>query len=147
MAHEGAVRTGEAAAGGKELRAVVVTPEMTLVDQAADFVALPLYDGEIGIAPQHSPLIGRLGYGEMRLVGDSRTQRFYVDGGFVQVAGNVVTVLTNRALPSSQIDPAVAAEQLAAARHRPAHTPELMAIRDRVEAQARAQMRAARRAN
>ena len=51
----------------------------------ADFVALPLYDGEIGIAPGHSPLIGRLGYGEMRIKPGGRRSRYYVDGGFVQV--------------------------------------------------------------
>ena len=49
------------------LTCVVVTPEQTALEQKADFVALPLYDGEIGIGANHSPLIGRLGYGEMRI--------------------------------------------------------------------------------
>jgi F-type H+-transporting ATPase subunit epsilon len=133
-------------AAGRVLRSVVVTPEATLVDQAADFVALPLYDGEIGIAPSHAPMIGRLGYGELRITHQGQTRRFYVDGGFVQVVDNVVSVLTNRALPASEVDAEVAAEQLASARQRPAHTPELMAIRDRIELQARAQIRVAARA-
>jgi F-type H+-transporting ATPase subunit epsilon len=131
---------------GRQLRLVVVTPEATLVDESADFVALPLFDGEIGIAPLHSPLIGRLGYGEMRQVAGGQTRHFYVDGGFVQVVDNVVSVLTNRAMPAANLDRAVAAEQLAAARHRTAHSPETMAIRDRIEAQARAQIRVARHA-
>ena len=38
------------------------------VDGRERALALPLYDGEIGIAPGHSPMIGRLGYGEMRLM-------------------------------------------------------------------------------
>ena len=66
---------------------------------AADFVALPLYDGEIGIAPGHSPFIGRLGYGELRVVNGGGRTRYYVDGGFVQVADNLVSVLTKRAIP------------------------------------------------
>lgn len=135
----------EHASGGRSLRLVVVTPETTLVDEPADFVALPLFDGEIGIAPLHSPLIGRLGYGEMRQVTGGQTRRFYVDGGFVQVVDNVVSVLTNRAVESAKVDPAAASEQLAAARQRPAHTPELMAIRDRTETQARALLRVAQR--
>ena len=49
------------------LRVVVVTPESTVVEASADFVALPLVDGEYGIAPKHSPMIGRLGYGELRI--------------------------------------------------------------------------------
>jgi F-type H+-transporting ATPase subunit epsilon len=130
---------------GRSLRLVVVTPEATLLDESADFVALPLFDGEIGIAPLHSPLIGRLGYGEMRQVVGDQTRHFYVDGGFVQVVDNVVSVLTNRAMPATNLDRAVAAEQLTAARNRPAHSPEQMAIRDRIEAQARAQLRVAAR--
>lgn len=128
----------------KQLRLVVVTPETTLLDETAEFVALPLFDGEIGIAPLHSPMIGRLGYGEMRVSAAGRTRRYYLDGGFVQVTGNVVSVLTNRALPAGELDPAVAREQLESARRRPANTPELMLIRDRAESQARAQLRVAR---
>ena len=61
--------------GGEERRAsratgrlqcVVVTPERTLFDELVDFVALPLFDGELGVLPGRSPLIGRLGYGELR---------------------------------------------------------------------------------
>ncbi len=131
---------------GKRIRLVVVTPETTLLDELAEFVALPLFDGEIGIAPLHSPMIGRLGYGEMRVTVGGRAQRYYLDRGFVQVADNVVSVLTNRALPAGQLDAAVAQEQLKSARERPANTAELMAIRDRAEAQSRAQLRVARRA-
>ena len=79
----------------KLLQCTVVTPEQKALDQAADFVALPLYDGEIGIGVDHSPLIGRLGYGEMRLRQGDKTSRYYLDGGFVQVLSNQVTVLTS----------------------------------------------------
>ncbi|HEV7224815.1 MAG TPA: ATP synthase F1 subunit epsilon [Pirellulales bacterium] len=129
--------------GAKQLRLVVVTPETTLLDELAEFVSLPLFDGEIGVAPLHSPMIGRLGYGEMRVRAHGGTERYYVDGGFVQVADDVVSVLTNRALPAAQLDKAAAAEQLETARRRPSNTPELMAIRDRAETQARAQLRVA----
>jgi F-type H+-transporting ATPase subunit epsilon len=128
------------------LTCVVVTPEQTALEQKADFVALPLYDGEIGIAANHSPLIGRLGYGEMRIKSGGTTTSYYVDGGFVQVADNVVSVLTNRAVPARSLDASAAEKQLAAAATKPANTPELMAIRDRAVAQARAQLKTARRA-
>jgi F-type H+-transporting ATPase subunit epsilon len=128
-----------------QLQVIVVTPETTVRDQPAEFVALPLYDGEIGIAPGHSPMIGRLGYGELRIRENGRTTRYYVDGGFVEVVNNVVSVLTNRAMPAESLDAAVIAEQLATARARPAHSPELMAIRDRHVTQARAQLRLAQK--
>ena len=38
------------------MQCVVVTPEATVLDEPADFVALQLYDGEIGIGPKHSPM-------------------------------------------------------------------------------------------
>jgi F-type H+-transporting ATPase subunit epsilon len=128
------------------MHCVVVTPEQTALDQDAEFVALPLFDGEIGIAPDHSPLIGRLGYGEMRVRSGGTTTRLYVDGGFVELAGNVVSVLTNRAVPATKVDGSAAEVQLANAIRHPATSGEQLAIRDRQIAQARAQIRIARRA-
>jgi F-type H+-transporting ATPase subunit epsilon len=124
----------------------VVTPEQTALETKAEFVALPLFDGEIGIAPNHSPLIGRLGYGEMRIKTGGSTLTYYVDGGFVQVEGNVVAVLTNRAVPTKDLDAAAAERNLSGALERSATTPALAEIRDRLIAQARAQLRTARRA-
>ena len=128
-----------------ELTCTVVTPEQTALETKADFVALPLFDGEIGIMANHSPLIGRLGFGEMRIKQGSQTVSYYVDGGFVQVADNVVAVLNNRAVPAKNLDAAAAEAQLHAALERPANSPELFEIRDRQVAQARAQIRTARR--
>src|SRR5437588_3755559 len=89
-------------AGGDRLQCVVVTPERTLFDQLVDFVALPLYDGELGVLPGRTPLIGRLGFGELRTKEGGATKRYFVDGGFVQVRDDVVTVLTNRATPAEK---------------------------------------------
>jgi F-type H+-transporting ATPase subunit epsilon len=128
------------------LQCIIVTPEATALDTAADFVALPLFDGEAGVAPGRAPLIGRLGYGELRVRTGSVTRRLYVDGGFVQVADNIVSVLTNRAVPSEKLDAAAASEQLRTAIDRRAAGAEEMAIRDRQISQARGQLRVASRA-
>jgi F-type H+-transporting ATPase subunit epsilon len=126
-----------------KLQCVVVTPEATELETPADFVALPLYDGEVGIAPGRSPLIGRLGFGELRVRYKNELIRYYVDGGFVQVADNVVSVLTNRALLASVLDRNEAEDQLRAALSRRASGPEELAIRDRLILQARGQLRVA----
>jgi F-type H+-transporting ATPase subunit epsilon len=97
------------------LKCVVVTPERTLFDEWVEFVALPLYDGELGVLPGRSPLIGRLGYGELRTKASGTTRRYFVDGGFVQVRDDIITVLTNRATPASDVDAAAAAQELEAA--------------------------------
>jgi F-type H+-transporting ATPase subunit epsilon len=129
----------------RELHCVVVTPEKALLDAPADFVALPLYDGELGVLPGRAPLIGRLGYGELRIRRGAETQHFFVDGGFVQVRSNTVTVLTPRALPAAEVkaDDARRALKEAQAAQARAHTPEEQRAQERAQERARAQLRVA----
>ncbi len=129
------------------LRCIVVTPEATALEQDAEFVVLPLFDGELGIAYNHSPMIGRLGFGELRIrVSATQTVRYYIDGGFVQVADNVVSILTNRAVPAKNLDEKVAEQHLVDAQAKPMATPEQDAVRSGAIEQARAQIRVARKA-
>jgi F-type H+-transporting ATPase subunit epsilon len=127
------------------LQCIIVTPERTVIERQADYVVVTLEDGQIGVWPRRAPFIGQLSYGEMRIASDDDTDRYYIEGGFIEVLDDVVTVLTGRAVLASELDQSVAAEQLAAARTKPANTPELMAIRDRAVMQTRAQLRAAQR--
>ena len=129
-----------------EVHCVLVTPERTVCDVPAEFVALPLFDGELGVAPGRAPMIGRLGCGELRIVSHKGTVRYYVEGGFVEVTGGVVNVLTPRAIAAEDLDAAVAQEQLTTARSRPASTPDAQDARTRAVDVARAQLRVARRA-
>ncbi len=128
-----------------QVKCIVVTPEATVSEQTVDSVVVPLYDGEIGILPGHAPLIGRLGFGELRMVTGGNFESLYVDGGFVQVADNVVSLLTQDAMPLSKLDESAANELLKEAREKSASTVELQAIRQRSLDRARAQMRLARR--
>ena len=130
-----------------ELTCIVVTPEQTVCETTADFVAVTLFDGEIGIGPGHTPLIGRLGYGEMRIRRGEQVERFYVEGGFVEVADDVVSLLTNRAIAADKIDEQAAYRQMETARSQTAHAPAVMAAREQAVAQARAQLRVVRRAD
>jgi F-type H+-transporting ATPase subunit epsilon len=124
------------------LRCVVVTPERAVIDEVADFVVVTLYDGELGTLPGRLPLIGRLGFGELRYRRGKDEHRYYVDGGFVQVRGNVVTVLTARAIPAESIKPEAAREALAAALQ-PALTPDAQEAHQKDQDRARAQLRIA----
>jgi F-type H+-transporting ATPase subunit epsilon len=98
--------------GDDRIQCVVVTPEKTLIDEAVNFVALPLYDGELGVLPGRAPLIGRLGFGELRTRTGDIVRRYFVDGGFAQVRDDVVTVLTSRAIPAETLDATAAAREL-----------------------------------
>ena len=95
-----------------KLKINIVTPETTTLDQEADFVVLPMVDGESGVSANHAPMIGRLGPGELRVKDGSETKRFYVDGGFVQIEDNVVSVLTGSSSAADEIDPAEAKQAL-----------------------------------
>jgi F-type H+-transporting ATPase subunit epsilon len=127
----------------RTLQCVVVTPERAVLDEPVDFVALPMYDGELGVLPGRAPLIGRLGCGELRIRRGADTRRLFVDGGFAQVRSNVVSVLTPRALRAEEINPQAAAESLETAAT--AVTPEARAARQKNQQRARAQLRIARR--
>jgi F-type H+-transporting ATPase subunit epsilon len=97
------------------LQCVIVSPERALFDEKADFVVVPMTDGELGVLPGRAPLLGRLGYGEMRVKYGVHLHRFFVDGGFVQVRDNVVTVLTSRAMRAEDIKPEAARRHIAEA--------------------------------
>ncbi len=87
----------------KTLKVVVVTPERAVLDETAEMVILPMIDGELGVLPSRSPLIGRLSAGELRLKTGTATTRYFIESGFVQVRANVVTVLTANARPASDV--------------------------------------------
>jgi len=128
-----------------DLQCVVVTPERAVLDEPADFVALPMFDGELGVLQGRAPLIGRLGFGELRVRHGEKTHHFYVDGGFAQVQANVVTVLTARAIPASEIS-ADAAQQALEAALMPA-TGDALEAALKQQARARAQLRLAKSAS
>jgi F-type H+-transporting ATPase subunit epsilon len=129
---------------GRTLRCVVVTPERAVLDESAEFVALPMCDGELGVLPGRAPLIGRLGYGELRLRRGAATQRYFVDGGFAQVRSNVVSVLTQRATRAADIDQEAATRTLQAPAEPTANTPDGRAARQKAQERARAELRVAR---
>jgi F-type H+-transporting ATPase subunit epsilon len=131
--------------GSKRIQCVVVTPEKKVVDEVVDFVALPLFDGELGVLPGRTPLIGRLGFGELRTRTGDLVHRFYVDGGFAQVRDDVVTVLTNRALPVESIDAAAATRDLEKAEEQEALSDHDVAEKTKAIARSRAMLRVARR--
>jgi len=95
-----------------ELKCVVVTPERAVLDVPADFVVLPMYDGELGVLPGRAALIGRLGAGELRIQYRGQTSHYFVDGGFAQVRADVITVLTPKAIKADEIDTAAAKKAL-----------------------------------
>ncbi|MDB4810222.1 ATP synthase F1 subunit epsilon [bacterium] len=126
------------------LRCVVVTPERNQLDREAEYVSLPMFDGELGVMQGRSPMIGRLGFGTMRLQTAAGPERYYIDGGFAHVEDNVVNVLTGKAVPVDLLDAEEAREALAAALELPSNSPEETQLKASAVMRARGQLRAAR---
>lgn len=126
-----------------DLKLVVVTPEKTTFDEMVESVVVPMSDGELGVLPGHSPLIGRLAPGELRVRWQGKDQNFYIEGGTVQISASTMTVLTGRSLPSGSIDLEKAKTALDAAERMKAPTEEAMALKQRSLAQAQAMLRIA----
>jgi F-type H+-transporting ATPase subunit epsilon len=108
--------------GNRHLRFVLVTPEKTLLDQSVESLRFPLYDGQMGVLPGRAPLVGRLGYGELQYHDANGQHSYFVDSGFVQIKDDVVTVLTNRAMPVAELKRQQAEDQLRQAKTRTAQT-------------------------
>ncbi|HBT75602.1 MAG TPA: F0F1 ATP synthase subunit epsilon [Planctomycetaceae bacterium] len=128
------------------MNCIVVTPEKTVLDQETTFVALPLFDGEIGIGKGHTPLVGRLGAGELRVsCTDGKVLYYYVEGGFVEVLDDGVVLMTTHAWPASMLNVDVAEKQLQDALARPGNTLELSQIREKKVNARRARLRLAQK--
>jgi F-type H+-transporting ATPase subunit epsilon len=127
------------------LQFILVTPETTLLDEPVRALRFPLYDGQMGVLPGRAPLVGRLGYGELRITFTDGTEKsFYVDGGFVQVKGPVVSLLTNRAIPDDKINVAEAESLLETARAKVAIGDVELAAKQRDQQRARRMLAMAR---
>ena len=127
----------------EQLQCVVVTPEQTELDVASESVILPMFDGELGILKGHSPLVGRLGYGMLRVRTEGKLTSYFIEGGFAQVAGDVVSILTDKLTDSSEVTSQAAAEAMKEALALPTDDIEMKAIRDKAIARARAMARCA----
>ena len=126
-----------------KLKIVIVTPETTTLDQEADFVVLPLIDGESGVSANHAPMIGCLGPGELRVKDGNDSQSFYVDGGFVQIEDNTVSVLTGASTLAGDINVADAKKALEAANELPSENSALAEVKRKAISQAQAKIRVA----
>ncbi len=82
----------------------VVTPEAPIFEGDADAVVVPAHDGEVGILPRHARFLASLGLGELRITAGGSVQRFFLEGGFVQVRDQFVTVLCERATALESLD-------------------------------------------
>ena len=82
----------------------IVTPEARAYSDDVALVVLPAVEGEMGVYPQHIPLITQLKPGELVVTKDGKKIHLAVGEGFVEVTGTTVSVLVDMALTEADID-------------------------------------------
>lgn len=130
----------------RTFRCQVVTPERVVVDKTATFVALPAFDGELGVLAGRAPLITRLGSGELRVESPEGDEAWFVSGGFAQMSGENLTLLTEEARSPQTLDRPAAQAELAQALGRRPVDETAFAAKERAVERARAKGRLAARA-
>ena len=100
----------------RTLRLEIVTPEAKAYSEDVDMVVLPGMDGELGVYPQHVPVLTTLKPGELRVFKGGTATSLAVGEGFAEITADAVSVLTDMALESSAIDEATAEAAVARAR-------------------------------
>ena len=98
----------------------IVTPNAVAYSKAVEMVTLPAVEGQIGVLPEHVPLLTRIVPGEIIVRHNGAEEFLAVGGGLVEITGDHVAILTDMAIAAKDIDEAKAEEarQRAAARLR-----------------------------
>jgi len=125
----------------------IVTPAGIAYSQDVELVTLPGITGQMGIYPQHVPLITQMVPGEMIVRKDGRDLLFATGEGLIEVTATRVAILTDLAIPADRIDEAKAEEarQRAEARLREKLSAEQVASVNASLARALVQLRVKRR--
>jgi len=96
------------------LKLEIVTPDAKVYTEDVEMVTLPAMEGEMGIYPQHVPLLTQIVPGEIIARKDGRDYFLAIGEGFVEITGERVAIMSDMAIRAENIDEAKAEE----ARHR-----------------------------
>lgn len=91
----------------------LVSPERLVKSQAVEMVVIPCSEGDIGVLPGHTPLIGTVRPGVVDIHEDNKvSESIFVSGGFVEVTSERCTLLAEEAIMVSDLDASVAQSRL-----------------------------------
>src|SRR6184192_1006627 len=92
------------------LKLEIVTPEAKTYSDDVDMVTLPAVEGEMGVFPQHVPLVTQIVAGEVIVRKNGQDSFLAVGEGFVEITANRVAIMTDMAIKAENIDEAKAEE-------------------------------------
>jgi len=125
----------------------IVTPTAVVYSKDVEMVTLPAVEGQIGVYPQHVPLLTRVMPGEIIVHVGAHEEYLAVGGGLVEITGDHVAIVTDMAVAADNIDEAKAEEarQRATARLRDKISDEEVASVNASLARSLAQLKVKRR--
>ncbi len=88
------------------LNCSILTPERLIYEGDVSFAVVAAHDGEMGFLYGHSPLISKLGVGEIRLNNTKSVDYLLVEGGVVEIKNNKLIVLAEKAFKQSDLNTA-----------------------------------------
>ena len=100
----------------KKLRLQIITPQRPVLDKQVDFVALPAFNGEMGVLPGHIQYVAKLNYGVLRYKDGANEGAFAVMGGLAEIEHNNVAVFAEDAALEDEIDVEEEKQRLAKAK-------------------------------
>ncbi len=92
----------------RQLRSRILTPEKIVYEGDVDMMVVPGLNGEVGILPLHAPFVTVLKMGELRVKRGDEQDYVAIQGGYLEVREDIVTVLADDAELASRIDVAAA---------------------------------------
>src|SRR3954447_16990089 len=92
------------------LKLEIVTPDAKTYSEDVDMVTLPGVEGEMGIYPQHVPLMTQIVPGEVIVHKGGQDYFLAVGEGFAEITGQHVAIMTDMAIKAENIDEARAEE-------------------------------------
>jgi len=79
----------------------LITPEQEVFEKQATYIDLPAHDGQMGFLADRAPLLVKLGTGVLTVkssgAGDAGQTQMQISGGFAQMKGNTLAILTDKA--------------------------------------------------
>jgi F-type H+-transporting ATPase subunit epsilon len=88
----------------KTLKVSVVTPDGPVYESDVDMVVARAQSGELGVLPGHIPMVAPLQIGGVRMKKGDKTEQVAVNGGFLEVRPDKVTILAQTAEAAEEID-------------------------------------------
>jgi len=87
-----------------ELTLRVITPEEILLETTASSIRFPALDGSMGVLSRHSDMVAALDAGELRYQSSGSSESLFVSGGFAEVRGDTVRIVSEVGEGAGEID-------------------------------------------